>query len=347
MIYTDNVDYGLQKMETKLSLLLLPIVLPSLKSLNFSYYKRTFTRVFIATIFVAAMICIIRAIYLYSFEQMAIQRGEERAFFYRGSYFYGALLSNFLMHPGYLAMYANVALITVLYQFKKQHPKGTFFLKIFTILFLSVFILLLYSATGIIVLLIVLMSFAIRYTVLEKKKIHLIFGLLAAFVLSSGIYFFYDGKLREQFFFRALSSSEHNPNSTETIQLRIHAWKASQALIDKASFFGYGTGDTWDVLAKEYEARGYNAALLEEVNSHNTFYQIALALGYFGLFALVLIFVYWIWFSWKKQHFPLFLWVVVTALAFTFESYFNTQDGVIYTSLFLFFVYSLNQQDDE
>lgn len=348
MTYTKNMDYGIQKMETRLSLLLLPIVLPSLKSLNFSYYKRTFTKVFIATIFTAALICVFRAFYMYGVEAMAIRRGEDWGYFYKMRYFYGTIFSNFLMHPGYLAMYANVALITVLYQFKKQHSQRILLLKLSTVILLSLFIIMLYSKVGMAVLLIILLSFGVRYAIQMKRKIYILYSLFMVLVLAVGLYYVVpDSKVRLNILVESLSNQNHNPASTESTQLRIHAWKASRALIDESPFFGYGTGDIWDVLAKEYEVRGYTAALSKEVNAHNEFYQTALALGYLGLICLSSIFAYWFIYAWKKKHFPLFLWTLVTILAFMFESYLNTQDGVIYTSLFLFFVYALKHQDDE
>ena len=348
MTYSENLSYGFQKMETRLPLLLLPIVLPTLKSLNFVYHRRIFARVFVTAILIAALICFIRATYFYILETAAINRGEDWEYFYRSKYYFGTVFSNFLMHPGYLAMYANVAILILLYDFKKLQTRRANFLRITAILLLVIFVLMLYSKTGIALLFFVLLAFGVRYAWLEKKISYFILSFTVVLSLSVVVFYFVPTtQTHTQIILDSFSSENHNPDSVESTQLRIHAWQASKNVMEEHILLGHGTGDVWDVLSNEYKKQGYNGALLKEVNAHNEFYQTGLAIGLVGIIYLILMLAALVFVAVRKRHFPLLLWTLITAIAFFFESYFSTQDGVIYTSLFLFFVVFLKNDRHE
>ncbi len=348
LVNTSNMEYGLQKLGTRLPLLLLPVVLPTLKSLNFTYHKRTFTRIFVFSILAAMVICLIRAAYLYFVESAAANRGEQLDYLYQSRYFYGTLLSNFLMHPGYLAMFANVALIAVLYDLKKIQTKKRLYYNISIITALTLFVLILYSKTALGMLLLIYMAFGLRYTFREKKIKYLLLSFALLIGLSGIMYFVIPNtKTRIQTIVEMFSQKNHDPNSIESTQLRVHAWKASRALVEEAPILGHGTGDVWDILETKYKVLGYNGALSNEVNAHNEYYQTALAIGLVGALFLISGLMFWVVVGIRKKHFPLVVWTLITAFALTFESYFSTQNGVVYVSLFLFFVYSLKPENNE
>lgn len=343
LLHTDNLNYGLEKMETRLPLLILPLILPTLHALNFSYHKRVFTRVFVFAIILAAIVSLFRAGYLYSIEQLAISRGEQPEQVYRGRHFFGTMFTDFLMHPGYLAMYANVALIILLFGFDKIKAKKILILRVLYVVVLVLFIILLYAKAAIAIMILILVSFILRHAYLTRQPRLALMSMLSFIFLAALIYWMFPTiqsgiqNLKE-----IVLENKHDPNSGQTAQLRIHAWKASKEVVFEKPILGHGTGDVWDVLQEKYKEKSYEAALKNEINAHNEYYQTGLALGGVGMIFLVIMFTAWCWIAWKKRHFPLFLFSISTAFAFLFESFFNTQDGVIYASLFLFFVYSMN-----
>lgn len=346
LVHTENITYGLQKMETRLPLLLLPLILPTLKSLNYTYHKRTFIRVFVFSLFAVAAVCFSRALYLYILETNAMNRGEQRAYFYQSRYFFGSLLSEFIMHPGYLAMYVNVAVLILLDDFKKLQSQRFFFLKLLTVALLAIFVIFLYSKTGTALLLFIFMAYGLRYAFVKKKVQYVFLSLGLVFMVSAAVYFFVPNtQTRIESIKETFSSENHNPASIESTQLRIHAWKASRSVIQDRPWIGHGTGDVWDVLLAEYIKKGYTGVQIKEVNSHNEYYQTGLALGLLGIGALVFVFVFWLVVAFRKRHFPLVIWTLITASALMFESYFSTQAGAIYAGLFLFVVYSFNQKE--
>lgn len=345
-IHTENVAYGLQKTETRLPLLILPLVLPTLKSLNFTYHKRTFTRVFVFAIFAAALICFSRAAYLYFLETQAMNRGEQWVYFYRTRYFYGSLLSEFIMHPGYLAMYANAAILFLLHDFKKAHSHRISMLQLGTILLLAVFVVFLYSKTGIALLLFIILIYGLRYAYRVKKVLYVFVSFGLIFILSASVYFFVPNtQVRIKSITDTFSSENHDPASIESTQLRIHAWKSSRIVILESPVFGHGTGDVWDVLLAEYKRKGYTGVQVKEVNAHNEYYQTGLSLGFFGMGYLVFVFCFWLFLAMRKRHFPLLIWTLITAFVLLFESYFSTQAGVVYASLLFYFAYALKNEN--
>jgi O-antigen ligase len=290
-INTENVSYGLQKMETRLSLFILPIILPTLNSLNFTYHRRTFTKVFVLTIFAAAIVCLTYGFYHYFEELAAIKRGVHFDYVYGSRFFFGTVLSDFLMHPGYLAMLANVALIILLFDFKKFESTRLRTLRLIAVVCLSIFVLLLYSKVGIFLMMLIILSFGVRYAWLEKKVSQILVSVGAVGLLGVLVYQFVPHtKTRIDRIYQVIFDKEHDPNSFESTQLRIHAWKASREAINESPIFGYGTGDVWDALEAKYLENGYTAAHKLEVNSHNEYYQTGLAMGYVGISFLVFCF---------------------------------------------------------
>lgn len=345
--HTENVSYGLGKMETRLSLFILPLILPTLESLNFTYHRRIFTKIFVFTIFASALVCLVHGLYYYFDELAAINRGVHFDYIYGSRFFFGTLLSDFLMHPGYLAMLANVALIVLLFDFKKIDSLRLRLWRISAVIGLCLFVLLLYSKVAILLMMFIFLSFGVRYAWLEKRVSQALVSIGIVGVLGFVVYQFVPhSKTRIDRIQEVIFSKQHDPNSTESTQLRIHAWKASRELISESPVFGYGTGDVWDVLAKKYEDVGYSAALNLEVNSHNEYYQTGLALGFIGIGFLVFCFLAFLINAIRNQNFPLFLWTFITAFALSFESYFSRQDGAVFASLFLFFVYALKTEKD-
>jgi O-antigen ligase len=250
------------------------------------------------------------------------------------------------MHPGYLAMYANIAVLVLLNDFKKALSRRIIAIKSFTIILLLIFVVFLYSKTAIALLLFMLLAYGFRYAYKEKKIQYALLSVVLVFVFSSIVYFFVPNtQTRIKSITDTFSAANHNPASTESTQLRIHAWKSSRSVIEASPIVGHGTGDVWDVLLAEYVAKGYTGAQVKEVNAHNEYYQTGLATGLIGIAFLVFVLSYWLYFALKNRHFPLVIFVLITAFAFLFESYFSTQAGVVYASLLFYFVYALKNEN--
>lgn len=346
LLYSENIGYGLQKMETRLSLLLLPLVLPTMTSLNFSYNRRVFSRWFVHAASLVALFCVIRALAFYIYEAHVLQSAQTLEEDMSSNYFFHSELSKGIMHPGYLAMYVNTAVIVALYDVRQGMTKGAKMRRIAQAIFLGLFVVLLYSKAGIAALMLILLAFGVRYAILQKKwlMIPVSFGGIVALLFL--VYFFVpNSQYRLEGLIQSFQNTSLNPASTESTQTRIHAWKASKELIAEAPFFGHGTGDAMDVLYKKYEQRGYTGALSKEMNAHNEYFQTGIALGFLGVILLFALFAGAIYTALRRKNFALGIWTCCTALVVYFEAYLNTQAGVIFFALFLPFL-SLFKNDE-
>ncbi len=346
LLYSENIGYGLQKMETRLSLLLLPLVLPTMTSLNFSYNRRVFSRWFVHAASLVALFCLIRALAFYIYEVHVLQSAQILEVDMSSNYFFYSELSKGIMHPGYLAMYVNTAVIVALYDVRQGMTKGAKMRRIALAIFLALFVVLLYSKAGIAALMLILLAFGVRYAILQKKWLMIpvsFGGIMALLVL---VYFFVpNSQYRLEGLMQSFQNTSLNPASTESTQTRIHAWKASKELISEAPFFGHGTGDAMDVLYKKYEQRAYTGALNKEMNAHNEYYQTGIAIGFMGISLLLALFVGAIYTALRRRNFALGIWTLCTFFVIYFEAYLNTQAGVIFFALFLPFL-SLFKNDE-
>lgn len=162
MQFVDEVKSSLEQLEVASILLVLPLLLPSLKSLNFTYYKRTFKRVLVGTIFVAFAVCLFRAGYFYSQAYLDAQRGLNSGVESGLSNFLGSSFCGFFMPPDHLVFYINLAILLLLFDLKKTLSQRKIYLSIFSVLLLLIFVALLNSKIGFVMLICVLALFAAR-----------------------------------------------------------------------------------------------------------------------------------------------------------------------------------------
>lgn len=332
MIYSDNTNYGWQKIETKFGLIFFPIFLSTFRSIkwgeNYSYYIKTY----IYSILVTSTFCILRSMALFLYELYCRDHNILLDEYPYTNYFFSSYLAYF-MHYGYYAMYVNVAII-FLYDFMLSSEKKHLYL--LGIWGLSLFVLLLYSKAGMIANFIIHLVFVIR---LIRKGLHNVFFIIVASVVLLGyILFNYIPYTKERIriILNSLQTRDLDPNSTESTQLRIFAWKASIDLIKQNPVLGYGTGDVNDVLLNKYNEKKYYGALSKQINAHNQYLQTLLSIGLIGLMPLLVFFLWYLYVGIKFQNIPIMLFSIITLLAYAFESYLETQVGVFFTSIFPF-----------
>jgi O-antigen ligase len=281
--------------------------------------------------------CIIKALILFSYELYCREYRIILDEYPYTNYFFSGYLSNF-MHYGYYAMYVNVAILLLLEYLGKSYNSITIkwkILYILTLLFLSIFVMMLYSKAGIISLLLIYLFFGIYLALLHKKIKYLLFTIIT---LSSILYILFNfipyTSERISGMVKGFEHKDINPDSDESTQLRIFAWQASTNLIKSNPISGYGTGDVNDELIKEYKNKGYTGALRKEMNAHNQYYQTMLGIGIFGLILFVVFYFWNGYLAIKQRSFSLFIFVIITFFIMLFESYLETQAGVFYTSIF-------------
>ena len=327
LLILNELNIHWSHLETKLSLLLFPIII-----LLGSELKKDFIyellRIFIIGCSFSIVICLIHSSYnLIVYKDL--------------NYFFYKKLS-FLHHPGYYAMYLNFAIGLIYLNMVSSDSK----LKIKNkwswtlIIAFTLFIVLISSRTGWISNLIINCIFIV---ILIKMKFfnrkHLIAGFVMLFAfggimnLSTSLKNRFNELIKHTIYAKEQSSY---PSSTST---RIKAWESSVELIQKNWLFGLGTGRGVVELNKTYDSKEYFSLKKKNTNTHNQFLQYLLDHGLIGFILLLFFTIVLFILSFKDKHYQYALLIFILIINFMTESILETQSGIVFFALFntLFF----------
>ncbi|MCX7728926.1 MAG: O-antigen ligase family protein [Bacteroidia bacterium] len=338
MTYSENIDYGLKKLETKLGLLVIPLLFSTIKSLNDSEKITTLKKNYLIGSIIHILICYSIASYRFFYELYCRKNGIHLEEYPYTNYFFTSYLS-FFLHYGYCAMYINVAIMFVYSMF--FHKNIPLFLFFVIAIVLSVFVMMLGSKAGIAAMFIIHFSYII-YFIVQKKQINprtLIYLLIFIMTISLLLVFMPNTKERVSIITDLIIHKKADSISTESTQLRYYAWKASMDLIKKEPWKGYGTGDINDILINTYREKNYVGALKKEINSHNQFIQTFLSIGVLGVIMLFSFFIWMFYIGIKFKNISIIVFSIITFTSYLFESYLETQAGVFFTTIFTLFFF--------
>jgi O-antigen ligase len=335
LLYSSNLSFGIQKAETRLSLLILPIVLPTLKHADWRLNGLWFFSWFIRIATFSSFVCITQGLYHYFEELNAIKAGANILKPVGYNYFFSSHLTDFIMHPGYYAVYVVMAIFALL-NLMLYKPKnflkwynGLALIVLLTLLFLS------YAKAALIVFVMLSIIFGIQIAYHKSKWVYLFYGGFTALFTLLVFYFFVPNtQERIQAIRDVVNTEKLDPTSTESTQARAHTWRGAFAALKKSPWFGFGTGDANDELFMSYRELNYTGVLSREYNAHNEYLQTALALGIVGGVFLMLPFVFSLRYAIKQRNFYLGSWALLTMVVLLFESYLNMQSGSLFVALF-------------
>ncbi len=337
LFYSTNLSFGREVIETKLSLMILPIIYASYSQttkINFEKYLAFFIAgctVYALFSIIYAFYCFYKPVY-YDFITIKVYLGA--------NYFYYTYLSRFF-HPSYTSMFSATAISSILYlidrgKFKKK-KLGILLLILFTI-----YILLLSSKAGWLVL--ALLGVGLIYHAIKYRKI--IMG-ISVLLFVSGSFMFFNIYNTPDFshripagkdVFNAIKGKNEKNEKIVTgndgTVSRILVWKSSVKLFSNHLVFGVGTGDSKDQLMLEYEKRGMKRERETELNSHNQYLNTAISLGVVGLLALASMLIHPFMKTHRNHYFLFYSFILIVGINLLFESMFETQAGIVF---FVFF----------
>jgi len=333
LAYSDNLILGLQSIETKLSLLLLPLIYCSFSSL-INQNINTYLKVFVLGCITYAFIAFGWASYYYF---KPVYTDLYGVLYDLGvNYFYYSYLSK-IFHPSFTAMYCVFALCIIVYLQSKKTIKDNW-LWLSVVLFLNLYILLLSSRAAWITLSLWLLAF-IYFKIKNKKALQ---ASIVSFFLIGGFLFFnvyYTPSFSKRApaidkIKNAITEKDDKNNkvtsSDESSARRIFVWKASLELIKQNLLIGVGTGDAKDKMMEKYLEKGMVAEHKAQLNSHNQYLNTGVAIGIIGIMVLILSLAVPFFRSIKSKQYLLSGFVVILALNFLFESMLEKQAGVIF-----------------
>lgn len=333
MSYSSNLGFGTKVLETKLSLLVLPLVYAAYIDVTKEKIN-TYLKYFVFGCIFYVIICFGYATYAYFKPVYTDLYGVLYDLGF--NYFYYEYLSVFF-HPSYTAMYTVFTLFIIVEALKQRVLQFNWKILIIIIL-LTLFVLLLSSKAGWVTLFLVgIYSFKL---LLKSKKIAQIFYIaipVMLFFLMLNVYFSPNFSQRLPQFdsiIKAITGKDKDNNivttGTDGNASRIFIWKASTHLFTQNWLTGLGTGDAKDELMKEYKTRGMTTEYEIALNSHNQFLSTAIAIGVLGLLILLLMLFYPFIISIKQHNYIIIGFTVLILINLMVESMFETQAGLVF-----------------
>ncbi len=330
LLFTENMDSGLQLVTTKLSLLVFPLIYFSSPVFNTDQFKKILKALVFGCL-VTAFICVSQSTYNYFSTKYALAHGSNDWDF--GINWFLKDRISIWMHPSYRAMYFLMALMGLNY-YQDDFVKSIGW-RFFIYFILSFLIVLFGSKAGIISLLLFGLFAGWQLVFKEKKVKQVVIGTAASLLIFFSLYIFAPQfALRINDAWKAVSGNVDVKKSDESTAARMSIWSASKIVIGKNILFGVGTGDVEIALLKEYEMEGMKTAYDEKLNTHNQYLQTTIALGMVGFIILVLSLLAPLVQAIKKRNQLYVLFLLLFIINILVESMLETQAGVIFFAFF-------------
>ena len=322
LILTSSLADYWPKIETKLSIILIPLIILISLDLNKEILLKLL-KLFLFGSILSCIICIINASFSFFIS------ANYNSFFYQE-------LSIF-HHPSYFSMYLNFSIGLLYINFIK--PIESFNIKrklsLFLIIFLTLMTLLVSSKNGWATNIFLHSFFLVLFFKNKKFNIEYLSFIVLIIISLSLIKQIPSLKWRAKEFTKNITNSSRS--STSSTIARIIAWESAFELIKKRPLLGYGEGLSKIELNKIYLKKGHTSIL--NLNAHNQFIQHQLDHGIIGtIFLLFFTIIMWFFSLIVKDYlYTLFLTIVI--INFMTESILETQSGIVFFALFntLFF----------
>lgn len=321
LVYTSNWIEGMQRVETKLPLLIFPLILFSFP-IKSKKDISSILKSYVAGCLLASIYCFTNGILKY------LETGENWMTYKKLGSFLG-------FHPTYFSMYLSFAFFIALFLLVEKIKKHSLKYKIGSSISAGWFfiIIILLSSRMTILATVLILGFSFLTWMYFQQKIFQGVGmtLLAIVLLFFSIKNVPSVNQRTQ---AAISSAITKDSTKVNRAPRINLWNAAFTVIKENPFLGTGTGDIQVELVKIYKERNYERALKDNFNPHNQYLQTSATLGIIGgvLLLFYLMGPFWIAFQEKDYLYLLFLSLVI--MSFLTESILQTQRGTLFFGFF-------------
>jgi O-antigen ligase len=261
-----------------------------------------------------------------------------------GSISFGQLptykMMDLLLHPSYLAMYANLALAVCYFLLNDNGlEKGIKRLLWTAFIVLSITTFLTLSKTGILIWIVLIggMFFYQLLVVKKQYKLSVVIALSGFAILYAAYQFIPRVKDRVEVAYSAIVKAEEEKvdvSTVESTQVRMLIWEQTTQIIKENTLFGVGTGDIKDELYVKYKGAGMLGALENKLNVHNQYLQVFATLGLLGMLLFVSSIIFPFITAYKQNNKYYLAFLVIFSINILFESMLEKQDGVIFYAFF-------------
>lgn len=327
LAWTSHLADGFAELETKLSLVLLPVILMTTERIQRDAFLKII-RFFVWGCAAAAVMCLLYATGCLINEQIEIANGIHNDNF-RYYWFFRDRVTPFF-HPSYHSLYFCFALAAMWYLKYEAAQKLTRFEMTQVALFVLL-IVLLSSKAGWLGMGMLLLAFSIYLVrVLRMYKTVLLIGIGTLFVFGSLYFTVQEFQRRIDGAWYALTAQEVDASSSESSSVRRLVWKAATERATEAGMFGYGIGSALDTLAAKYKAYGLEAEAKERLNAHNQVLHSSVTGGWIaGVITAVLLLLPFIA-AIRYRNYLLIAFLGLVLLNFSVEAMLERQWGVTF-----------------
>ena len=331
ILYSNNHSVALKKLETALSVLVIPItffaLLPHFKISN--KLQQVFIKTFIAS---TSLFSICSVVYI-------TLRNSSLNYLWSTDKYRNIIIEMPLIgqHPIYASTFLVLSIIFFVYLFKQKLFKNYKDKLLFLILTsINLVFLLFLSSKGAILALFIIMFFLFIFETTKKIYKYLI---IVTFVCSLITLFIYNRRMNE--LIKAQTYQTLNPHLSTSIRLGIY--DCSWAIIKKQLFTGYGIGDAQKELNLCY-ANKSDILLMHRFNSHNQYLDITIKTGLIGLFVFLGFLAINFRNAIKNKNQLLIMILVLYCMLFLVENVLSRQSGVILFFFLICFFYNSNNR---
>ena len=320
IFYTGSFYFPLDKIETSLSLFIIPLSFHLIRS---NIIKSNHNRLFIKCFILSTTILSIASIYYYYFNNLF------KKDYFKVNSFRKLILEIPIVndHPIYISLYLAITILFSIAIFSNSNKK----VLLVGINLINLFHLFLLSSKGIIIA--VLIS-AVLLLILKLKNrwtkvifVSCIFGLFIA----SLIYF---PNMRRRFKELGIKTTYTELQITNSTSLRITIYKCAIEKIKKKPILGYGWGNGDAALSQCYKEKS-EYLYKEKLNSHNQYLDYYLKGGIIALLVLMYFLYQQLIISIKEKKYLFTSIIILFAIQMLSENILNRQSGII---MFIFII---------
>lgn len=241
------------------------------------------------------------------------------------------------LHRVYVAIHAALGVI-VLLLLQKSNASYKLLRYLFAGMLFTYIILLgsrIVTLSSFLLIAIWIILFARKNTADAKKLLFVCIFVLVA--IASLLYIPKTRKSIEQILAIEQYDDVKNVDEGNGVHMRYLIWKAAKAAIQESIWMGYGAGSSQEILNKQYEKMGFDAAAKSKKNTydtHNQYLQTWLDVGVVGFLLLISFFLLAGYQAYRSNNELYFMFLALMALCFFTENLLSNQKGIVFFAFF-------------
>jgi O-antigen ligase len=330
LLYSTDLSYAYTDLGIKASFIILPVLLAWA---NWKMSMRQVIDLLLSGLFAACLIA-----YGYAVFRSIYNQEDNHWAYFTESYF------SFFMHRSYFATYLALGTLLAVNRYFTSRSR----LWIFLALLFSVSTVLTFSKAGIILLFMIMIPMVI---ILSARHYSIKVGLVLSGLTVAGVVVMFTAiptiKVRFSKMIEGATKVQTVNNPTiESSASRAIMWSTAMGLFSENVVIGVGTGDVSNALDERNLELGNTGVAEKSLNAHNQYLNTAVQLGLAGLIPLLLIFITSFVRAVKTKLIEGILLTLILFLTLMFESFLETQAGIIPVTLLLLLFFSISRANE-